>query len=102
MQQVYKEIAEQSERTVTVRISYLEIYNETLFDLLAPDSPDTQMSVVDDPQGVFVKGLTLHHAADEERALNLLFEGETNRIIGSHTLNKNSSRSHCIFTIHLE
>ncbi|KAM3928008.1 kinesin-like protein KIF9 [Leptodactylus fuscus] len=106
LQQVFKEIAEQSERSVSVRVSYLEIYNETLFDLLStlPDVPacDAQMAIVDDPQGVTVKGLSLHHVGDEERALNLLFEGETNRIIGSHTLNKNSSRSHCIFTIHLE
>lgn len=106
LQQVFKEIDELSDRTVTVRISYLEIYKETLFDLLStlPDAPaaDTQMTIVDDPQGVLVKGLSLHHAASEEHALNLLFEGETNRIIGSHTLNKNSSRSHCIFTIHLE
>ncbi|XP_075704309.1 kinesin-like protein KIF9, partial [Rhinoderma darwinii] len=106
LQQVYKEIAERSDETVTARISYLEIYNETLIDLLSslPDVPaaDTHMTIVDDPQGVFVKGLSLHRAADEEHALNLLFEGETNRIIGSHTLNKNSSRSHCIFTIHLE
>ncbi|XP_040287413.1 kinesin-like protein KIF9 isoform X2 [Bufo bufo] len=106
LQQVYKEIAEQTDCTVTVRISYLEIYNETLLDLLSsmPDVPasDTQMTIVDDPHGVFVKGLSLHQAAGEEHALNLLFEGETNRIIGSHTLNKNSSRSHCIFTIHLE
>lgn len=104
LQQVFKEIEALSDHTVTVRISYLEIYNETLFDLLSTllDAADTQMTIVDDPQGVAVKGLSLHHAADEEHALNLLFEGETNRIIGSHTLNKNSSRSHCIFTIHLE
>ncbi|NP_001364404.1 kinesin-like protein KIF9 isoform 4 [Homo sapiens] len=31
-----------------------------------------------------------------------LQQGETNRIIASHTMNKNSSRSHCIFTIYLE
>ncbi|XP_054537717.1 kinesin-like protein KIF9 isoform X8 [Pan troglodytes] len=29
-------------------------------------------------------------------------QGETNRIIASHTMNKNSSRSHCIFTIYIE
>uniref|UniRef100_A0A8I6A9A1 Kinesin-like protein n=1 Tax=Rattus norvegicus TaxID=10116 RepID=A0A8I6A9A1_RAT len=31
-----------------------------------------------------------------------LQQGETNRIIASHTMNKNSSRSHCIFTIYME
>ncbi|XP_067386554.1 kinesin-like protein KIF9 isoform X2 [Emydura macquarii macquarii] len=87
-------------------MSYLEIYNETLFDLLSTTphdmSGDTQMTVVEYPQGVFVKGLSVHLASHEEDALNLLFEGETNRIIGEHTLNKNSSRSHCIFTIYIE
>ncbi|XP_077349676.1 kinesin-like protein KIF9 [Lithobates pipiens] len=106
LQQVFKEIGEQSDNSVTVRVSYLEIYNETLFDLLStlPEVPasDTQMAIVDDPHGVSVKGLSVHHVPSEEHALNLLFEGETNRIIGSHILNKNSSRSHCIFTIHLE
>ena len=32
----------------------------------------------------------------------MLFEGENNRTISEHKLNKHSSRSHCIFTIHLE
>ncbi|XP_075070269.1 kinesin-like protein KIF9 isoform X2 [Mixophyes fleayi] len=106
LQQVFKEIEEQNDNLVTVRISYLEIYNETLFDLLStlPDVPASanQMSIVEDLQGVFVKGLSVHHSSSEEQGLSLLFEGQTNRIIGSHILNKNSSRSHCIFTIHLE
>jgi kinesin family protein 6/9 len=32
----------------------------------------------------------------------MIFEGETNRTISEHKLNKNSSRSHCVFTVHLE
>ena len=39
---------------------------------------------------------------NEEEALNYLFEGETNRTVSAHQLNKESSRSHCIYTIHLE
>ena len=34
-------------------------------------------------------------------ALNVL-QGETNRAIAAHTLNKQSSRSHCIFIVYLE
>ncbi len=52
--------------------------------------------------GIHVKGLTQHICSNEEEALNHLFEGETNRTISEHSLNKNSSRSHCIFTIYLE
>jgi kinesin family protein 6/9 len=32
----------------------------------------------------------------------MLFEGETNRSVSEHKLNKHSSRAHCVFTIHLE
>lgn len=52
--------------------------------------------------GIHVKGLSRHLCTNEEEALNFLFEGETNRTISEHQLNKLSSRSHCIFTIHLE
>uniref|UniRef100_A0A8C3JE06 Kinesin-like protein n=1 Tax=Calidris pygmaea TaxID=425635 RepID=A0A8C3JE06_9CHAR len=106
IQQVFKAAAHSVDPFLTVRISYLEIYNETLFDLLATvasnGTSDMQMAVVDCPQGVYVKGLSVHAVSHEEDALNLLFEGETNRVITEHTLNKNSSRSHCIFTIYIE
>uniref|UniRef100_A0A8B9MV63 Kinesin-like protein n=1 Tax=Accipiter nisus TaxID=211598 RepID=A0A8B9MV63_9AVES len=106
IQQVFKATAHSVDPFITVRISYLEIYNETLFDLLSTmtssGTSDMQMAVVDCPQGVYVKGLSIHSVSREEDALNLLFEGETNRMIAEHTLNKNSSRSHCIFTIYIE
>ncbi|NXJ66913.1 KIF9 protein, partial [Rostratula benghalensis] len=115
IQQIFKATAHSIDPFITVRISYLEIYNETLFDLLATmtsdRSSDVQMAVVDCPQGVYVKGLSVHAVSREEDALNLLFEeiwgknffgGETNRVMTEHTLNKNSSRSHCIFTIYIE
>ncbi|XP_072710999.1 kinesin-like protein KIF9 [Ciconia boyciana] len=106
IQQVFKATAHSVDPFVTVRISYLEIYNETLSDLLSTmtsnGTSDMQMAVVDCPQGVYVKGLSIHSVSHEEEALNLLFEGETNRVIAEHTLNKNSSRSHCIFTIYIE
>uniref|UniRef100_A0A674HRL8 Kinesin motor domain-containing protein n=1 Tax=Taeniopygia guttata TaxID=59729 RepID=A0A674HRL8_TAEGU len=106
IQQIFKSAAEFLNIMVTVRISYLEIYNEALFDLLAPalgrGCKENQLSVIDGPQGVYVKGLSIHPVSHEEEALHLLFEGETNRVISEHSLNKNSSRSHCIFTIYIE
>ena len=41
-------------------------------------------------------------AASEEDALNLLFLGDTNRMIAETPMNMASSRSHCVFTLHLE
>ena len=76
--QVYKEISDRPEHSITVRISYLEIYNETMFDLLSTLPSNIMalptMTVVEDEYGVSVKGLSMHVAANEEEALNLLFE----------------------------
>uniref|UniRef100_A0A673U6H0 Kinesin-like protein n=1 Tax=Suricata suricatta TaxID=37032 RepID=A0A673U6H0_SURSU len=106
LQQVFRMIEERPTDAITVRVSYLEIYNESLFDLLSTlpyvGPSVTPMTIVENPQGVFVKGLSVHLTSQEEDAFSLLFEGETNRIIASHTMNKNSSRSHCIFTIYVE
>ncbi|KAJ3248926.1 Kinesin-like protein kif9 [Chytriomyces hyalinus] len=113
---VFREIAERPQMACTIRVSYLEIYNEQIVDLLAslPDGGDGYntsssgggdafLAVVEDKAGVsHVKGLTMQIANNEEEALNLLFEGETNRSIAEHQLNKISTRSHCIFTIYLE
>jgi kinesin family protein 6/9 len=61
------------------------------------------MNIQEDSKGyVIVKGLTKKQADNEEDALQMLFEGENNRTIAEHRLNKTSSRSHCIFTVHLE
>ncbi|XP_072047757.1 kinesin-like protein KIF9 [Amphiura filiformis] len=104
--QVYREIANRPEHSINVRISYLEIYNETMFDLLSTLPSNfmgfPSMSITEDEFGVNIKGLSMHAAATEEEALNLLFEGETNRAIAAHSMNSVSSRSHCIFTIHVE
>lgn len=77
-----------------------------MFDLLASMSTTpqtTEYKVVEDGKGnTHVKGLTQQVVTNEEEAMNCLFEGETNRAIAEHQLNKTSSRSHCIFTIYLE
>ena len=44
----------------------------------------------------------MHVCDSEEDALNMLFEGETNRSYASHEMNSHSSRSHCIYTVHIE
>ncbi|KAM5234261.1 kinesin-like protein KIF9 isoform 4-T9 [Hipposideros larvatus] len=106
LQQVFRMIEERPTHAITVRVSYLEIYNESLFDLLSTlpyvGPSVTPMTIVENSQGVFIKGLSVHLTSQEEDAFSLLFEGETNRIIASHAMNKTSSRSHSIFTIYVE
>jgi kinesin family protein 6/9 len=71
--------------SVSVRVSYLEIYNEVLYDLLregGTSSTSPELSINEDRKGAtHIRGLTLRHVPTEEDALGLLFEGETNRAI---------------------
>jgi kinesin family member 6/9 len=78
-----------------IELSYLEIYNEVVNDLLRVDS-----KVVVGEDGV--RGCKRVAVRNETEALNVLFEGDTNRIIAATPSNPASSRSHCIFTIYIE
>lgn len=96
---LYREVDQRPQTAITIRISYVEIYNDQMFDLLSTidGNVDARTAQVHDD-----KGLIRRVANNEEEALNLLFEGDTNRAIAEHSLNKTSSRSHCTFTIHVE
>lgn len=65
---------------ISVHLSYLEIYNETLVDLLSslqrsPHPFPQSMVIMEEPGGgVFVRGLTLQTVHSEEEALNVFFE----------------------------
>lgn len=49
-----------------------------------------------------LRGLSVHRAENEEDALNLLFIGDTNRVVSATPKNDQSTRSHCIFIIQVE
>jgi len=91
---------------ITVQVSYVEIYNELFFDMLSSVPPHeqtgTNISLRENNGQVFLQNSTVVTCKNEEEALNCLFEGETNRTTADNLLNKASSRSHAIFTIHLE
>nr|XP_021521185.1 kinesin-like protein KIF6 isoform X1 [Aotus nancymaae] len=105
---IFEQLQKDSSKIYTTHISYLEIYNECGRDLLDPrheassleDLP--KVTILEDPdQNIHLKNLSLHQATTEEEALNLLFLGDTNRMIAETPMNQASTRSHCIFTVHL-
>ena len=76
---LYRDIQDLHESDITVRVSYLEIYKERLYDLLSTISMEnsgvSKMVVCENNQGMsYVKGLGCHIAKNEEDALNFLFE----------------------------
>ncbi|KAJ8950766.1 hypothetical protein NQ318_011259 [Aromia moschata] len=87
-------------------VSYLEIYNEQIRDLLLPTdklATTSNLNLKETPnEGVTVPGLTSHPVHNAAECENFLNTGSKNRMIGATLMNQNSSRSHSIFTISIE
>ncbi|XP_021557454.1 kinesin-like protein KIF20A [Neomonachus schauinslandi] len=89
----------------SVWISFFEIYNELLYDLLEPPSQQRKrqtLRLCEDQNGnPYVKDLNWVHVQDAEEAWKLLKVGRKNQSFASTHLNQNSSRSHSIFSIRI-
>ncbi|XP_054358967.1 kinesin-like protein KIF17 isoform X8 [Pongo pygmaeus] len=85
-----------------VRASYLEIYNEDVRDLLGADTKQ-KLELKEHPEkGVYVKGLSMHTVHSVAQCEHIMETGWKNRSVGYTLMNKDSSRSHSIFTISIE
>eukprot|EP01138_Halocafeteria_seosinensis_P014359 gb/GECG01014660.1/.p1 GENE.gb/GECG01014660.1/~~gb/GECG01014660.1/.p1 ORF type:complete len:934 (+),score=99.95 gb/GECG01014660.1/:1-2802(+) len=109
IEDLYKHIDENHSMHFSILISYFEIYNETIFDLLDRShrtKPIEEWQKIDmrkDEDGnLELRNLQLFEAKSEREALNLLFLGNVNRMTAETPMNQASSRSHCVFTIHVE
>lgn len=83
------------------RCSFLEIYNETITDLLNPSATNLQLRE-DATRGCFVDGLSEEIVLNVEDASALMRKGAQNRKIGQTRMNHESSRSHSVFTCTIE
>jgi centromeric protein E len=109
-----------SSREYLVRVSYLEIYNEQIYDLLAqpprPSASPSRMSLQHHhlppstsvrifesrTEGVVVRGLREEIVTCPGDVYALLDAGNARRRVGSTGMNRTSSRSHSVFRIVLE
>uniref|UniRef100_A0A8C5MW87 Kinesin motor domain-containing protein n=1 Tax=Leptobrachium leishanense TaxID=445787 RepID=A0A8C5MW87_9ANUR len=96
MVELYRRIeAIQEEKQCEVLISYLEVYNEQIQDLL---SPKGNLAIREDPQkGVVVQGLSFHQPKSADQLLQMLANGNLNRTQHPTDANASSSRSHAVF-----
>jgi len=84
-----------------VRVSYLQIYNETVSDLLKPER--TSLSIREDKKrGVFVEGQSEWVVRTPSEIYSLLERGAQLRATGATKMNDVSSRSHAVFSIIIE
>ncbi|KAM9729617.1 kinesin family member 4 [Menidia menidia] len=104
---VIKKIFEESEKRTdcefSLSVSYLEIYNEEILDLLCPSKDKPAISIREDPKdGIKIVGLTERRVSSDQEMVSCLELGNSARTVGSTAMNAASSRSHAIFTITLE
>ena len=92
----------------SVRVSYFEVYNEHVRDLLAPPSHTTDkhpnyLKIRESPtEGPYIKDLTDLSVKNYAELLRYMRIGDSNRTIASTKMNDTSSRSHAVFTIMLK
>ncbi|GER50419.1 kinesin motor family protein [Striga asiatica] len=83
------------------KCSFLEIYNEQITDLLDPSS--TNLMLREDMQkGVYVENLSEFEVHTVGDILQLLSQGSSNRKVAATNMNRESSRSHSVFTCVIE
>lgn len=96
--------------SVFIWVSFVEIYNELVYDLLAPikssgsfipptNSSRKNLKIVCNDGNVFIKGLTSVYIRSSLEALRLLRSGLQKLTYASTSINANSSRSHCVFFV---
>lgn len=99
----------------TMKLSILEVYNETIVDLL-DNSNGSSSSGNNQPAGVVAKGLDVRmgktgvyvdnlievEVFNENDVIDLMKLGHSHRSVGSHDFNEHSSRSHLVLSIQIE
>jgi hypothetical protein len=94
--------------TFSIKLTYLEIYNEQVIDLLGNnEKSDKEKSepllILEDPiKGICIPDITQHKITNVYQVLNLIMLGNSRRTMASTTANQFSSRSHAILELNIE
>ncbi|XP_022148525.1 kinesin-like protein KIN-12D isoform X2 [Momordica charantia] len=96
-----EEIRQDEKLKYKCKCSFLEIYNEQVTDLLDPSSTNLLLRE-DVKKGVYVENLSEFEVRTVSDILRLLTQGSSNRKVAATNMNRESSRSHSVFTCVIE
>ncbi|XP_014730707.1 PREDICTED: centromere-associated protein E [Sturnus vulgaris] len=103
IQHVFKIICEIPDREFLLRVSYMEIYNETITDLLCDNRKKKPLGIREDVnRNTYVEDLIEEVVVSPEQVMEWIRKGERNRHYGETKMNEHSSRSHTIFRMIIE
>lgn len=98
---IFNSIKETPNQQFLVQVSFVEIYNEEVRDLLSKNVKN-KLEVRERDGSFYVQDCKIVKVENAAQTLNLMFMGRDNRAKGATKMNKESSRSHSIFTIIVE
>ncbi|CAL8470378.1 g9920 [Coccomyxa elongata] len=98
---LFARIAQLQTRQVFCKCSFLEIYNENITDLLGPSEAHLHIRE-DAARGVYVENLHEEEVSSVDDVVQLLARGQAARRVGETNMNRESSRSHSVFTCTLQ
>lgn len=101
VQSIFVYVQDTPEEEFLIRCSYLEVYNESVNDLLNKSGQNLVIQE-DKKNGMTILGLTEEFCTSLDEIYSLLYIGESNKQFAATNLNMKSSRSHCIFRISIE
>ncbi|OBA15609.1 uncharacterized protein OGAPODRAFT_16488, partial [Ogataea polymorpha] len=103
MQDLFNRINEMEDtQRAEITLSYLEIYNETIRDLLNPSTdPRSLILREDENKRITVANLSTHTPNSVDEVMDLIIIGNKNRTVSPTEANSTSSRSHAILQINV-
>ncbi|CAH2353663.1 kinesin-like protein Kip3p [[Candida] railenensis] len=103
MKELFSRIDEISEtKQIDVNLSYLEIYNETIRDLLSPETSFKKLLIREDSASkISISNLSTHKPTSVEHVMELIMFGNQNRTCSPTEANATSSRSHAVLQINV-
>jgi kinesin family member 18/19 len=103
MQELFEKIeVAREEKCIELSLSYLEIYNETIRDLLVPGGSKQGLMLREDcNQAVSVAGLSSHQPKNVQEVMDIIVRGNEYRTMSPTEANATSSRSHAVLQINI-
>lgn len=95
--ELFQNISQMKERIFQVKVSFLELYNETINDLLLTNNKS--LEIRENLQGTFIDGLSEFEVSTPEQAMSYLLQGDAIKKVAETKLNEKSSRSHTVFRL---
>ncbi|XP_005097334.1 chromosome-associated kinesin KIF4A isoform X2 [Aplysia californica] len=103
LQDLFQHIQDKEDIEFSVRLSYMEIYNEELHDLLCPVAQRATLAIREESNGgIKIQGLREVEVTSFTETMRHLSEGSHGRTTGATAMNNTSSRSHAIFTLNID